>query len=315
MTDIYPNKLRAILITGVAGLLGRVIAHHFSRRGILVYGVDHSSAENAPMAELEAYCALTLPEPQFESLLAEWRPQAIIHCAGRASVPQSMQNPMEDYRQGPALTFFVLDVIRRIIPESAFLLLSSAAVYGNSSHLPISEDTSIRPLSAYGYHKLQSEMICAEFANVFGLRTASARVFSAYGPGLRRQAMWDIVYNALTQSEVRLQGTGQESRDFIHVRDVASGLDTILTKAPLSGEAHNLASGVETRIADLAKLILHEIENPPPLTFSGELPPGTPKNWQADIQQISKLGFQPQVTLADGVSNFVAWCRNEVQGV
>ena len=157
--------------------------------------------------------------------------------------------------------------------------------------------------------------MCAEFANVFGLRTASARVFSAYGPGLRRQVIWDIVHKALTQPEIRLQGTGQESRDFIHVHDIARGLEAILINALLHGEGYNLASGVETRIADLAGLILREIENPPPLTFSGELPPGTPNNWQADIKQISKLGFQPRVSLDDGITNFVAWCRNEIQGV
>jgi UDP-glucose 4-epimerase len=150
---------------------------------------------------------------------------------------------------------------------------------------------------------------------VVGLRTASARVFSAYGPGLRRQVMWDIVHKALTQPEIRLQGTGQESRDFIHMQDIARGLEAILVNAPLHGESYNLASGMETRIADLAELILDEIENPPPLAFSGKLPPGIPKNWRADIQQIRKLGFKPQVALGDGISNFVAWCQNEIQGV
>lgn len=313
---IPPTRARAvILITGVSGFIGRALARHFTKQQYKVYGIDRIPSENAPLADLQSYEQIELPNPHLRQLLVNWRPDVLIHCAGRASVPAAMQDPHADYIDGPVLTFELLEALRQDLPECAFILLSSAAVYGNPLYLPISEDAPLQPVSAYGYHKWQSEMICAEFANVFGLRTASARVFSAYGPGLRRQVMWDIVHKALTQPEIRLQGTGQESRDFIHVQDIARGLESILINAPLHGEAYNLASGVETRIVDLAGLILHEIENPPSLTFSGELPPGTPKNWRADIQQISKLGFQPQVALGDGISKFVAWCRSEIQGV
>lgn len=307
--------MNSILIVGVAGFIGRALARHLTKQQYKVYGIDRSPSENAPLADLQGYEQIELPNPHLIQLLATWQPHVLIHCAGRASVPAAMQDPHADFHDGPVLTFELLETLRRNLSECAFILLSSAAVYGNPSHLPVYEDAPLQPVSAYGYHKWQSEMICAEFANVFGLRTASARVFSAYGPGLRRQVMWDIVYKALTQSEVRLQGTGQESRDFIHVQDVARGLETILTNAPLRGEGYNLGSGVETSIGDLAHLLLREIKNAPLLAFSGELPLGTPKNWQADIQQISKLGFQPQVVLDDGISNFVAWCRSEIQGV
>ena len=307
--------MKKILITGAAGFIGRALARHFTKQQYKVYGIDRIPSENAPLADLMGYEQIELPNPHLIKLLANWQPDVLIHCAGRASVPAAMQDPHADFHDGPVLTFELLDALRQNLPECAFILLSSAAVYGNPSRLPVSEDALLQPVSAYGYHKWQSEMMCAEFANVFGLRTASARVFSAYGPGLRRQVIWDIVHKALTQPEIRLQGTGQESRDFIHVHDIARGLEAILINALLHGEGYNLASGVETRIADLAGLILREIENPPPLTFSGELPPGTPNNWQADIKQISKLGFQPRVSLDDGITNFVAWCRNEIQGV
>ena len=306
---------KVILITGAAGFIGRALARHFTKQQYKVFGIDRIPSENAPLSDLMGYEQIELPNSHLIKLLANWQPDVLIHCAGRASVPAAMQDPHADFHDGPVLTFELLEALRQNLPECAFILLSSAAVYGNPSRLPVSEDALLQPVSAYGYHKWQSEMMCAEFANVFGLRTASARVFSAYGPGLRRQVIWDIVHKALTQPEIRLQGTGQESRDFIHVHDIARGLEAILINALLHGEGYNLASGVETRIADLAGLILREIENPPPLTFSGELPPGTPNNWQADIKQISKLGFQPQVSLDDGISNFVAWSRNEIQGV
>jgi UDP-glucose 4-epimerase len=308
MTDI-----KCILITGVSGFLGRTIAHYFSRRGVLVYGVDRSSTENAPAADLKAYTALTLPDPRFESLLAEWQPQAVIHCAGRASVPQSMQNPAEDYRQGPILSFFVLDAIRRIIPECSFLLLSSAAVYGNPIRLPIREDDPLVPISAYGFHKWQSELICQEFAALYGLKTACARVFSAYGPGLRRQVIWDLTYKALTQKEILLQGTGQESRDFIHAQDIAFALETILTQAPMQGETYNVANGEQIKISELCSMILNALNLDLPVQASGLAQPGAPLDWQADISRLVELGFTPTIPLLKGILSFVRWCREEIK--
>jgi UDP-glucose 4-epimerase len=304
---------KGILITGVSGFLGRAIAHHFSRRGKMVYGVDRSSMENAPTADLKAYVALTLPDPRFESLLAEWQPQAVIHCAGRASVPQSMQNPLEDFQQGPVLSFFVLDAIRRIIPECSFLLLSSAAVYGNPARLPICENDSLVPISAYGFHKWQSELMCQEFTSLYRVKTAYARVFSAYGPGLRRQVMWDLTYKALTQKEIFLQGTGQESRDFIHSHDIALALETILTQAPMQGEAYNIANGEQIKISVLCSMILNALNLDLPVRASGIVQPGMPLDWQADISRLLELGYASKIPLLKGVHSFVTWCRKEIK--
>lgn len=307
--------MNKILIIGVAGFLGRAQARYFHQKGWKVYGLDCVAPENAPLADLVEYASLQLPDDSFGFLLKGWQPNALIHCAGRASVPQSMLDPASDYRDGPALTFFLLETLRKNLPDCTFIFLSSAAIYGNPPRLPVSEDLRPNPISVYGYHKWQSEILCAEFAQVFGLQTASARIFSAYGPGLRRQVMWDLIYKALTQPEVRLQGTGEESRDFIHMQDIARGLEVILTRAPARGEAYNLASGIETRIADLAGLILSELDQPIPVTFLGEMPPGTPGNWRSDITALSRLGFHPEVELASGVIAYTVWAAHEIRSL
>jgi UDP-glucose 4-epimerase len=304
--------MRTLLITGAAGFLGRACAHYFSRRGWQVYGVDRAAAENAPLADLQDYAMLALPHQGLIELLAKWQPQACIHAAGRASVQHSMQDPQTDFQEGPILTFHVLDSLRQAAPQCAFLFLSSAAIYGNPTSLPVSEEQPPAPLSAYGYHKWQSEILCQEYARVFGLKTASARLFSAYGPGLRRQVMWDILFKILTQEEVVLQGDGRESRDFIHSMDIAHALECILQSAPMNGEAYNVASGEETFIADLAKQIGILLGRPVSLRFSGVLPPGTPKNWRADIRRLTALGFQPRISLQQGVTAFVEWGQHEI---
>jgi UDP-glucose 4-epimerase len=299
--------MKKLLLTGAAGFLGRAITHHFLQQGWDVYGLDR--APDKPDG-LKDYAALELPHPRFAELLAEWNPHACIHAAGRASVPLSMQDPAADFKDGPALTFYLLDSLRQYAPHCSFVLLSSAAVYGNPSSLPVSEDQTPAPISAYGYHKLQSEILCREYASLFGLKTATARLFSAYGVGLRRQVIWDILQKALTQDEIILQGDGSESRDFLHSADIARALESIL-RAPMQGEAYNVSSGEETRIDALAAMIVECLASSKAIKFSGALPPGTPKNWRADIRRISALGFAPQVSLQEGITAYVEWRKNE----
>lgn len=303
--------MKKLLLIGASGFLGRAIAHHFSQQGWQVYGLDRIAAENAPMANLQEYAELGLPHPRLGELLTQWKPQACIHAAGRASVPQSMQDPASDFQDGPALTFYLLDSLKQYAPRCVFLFLSSAAVYGNPTSLPVRENQPLAPISAYGYHKWQSEILCHEYASLFGLKTASAHLFSAYGPGLRRQVMWDITWKSLTQNEVTLQGDGSESRDFLHSLDIARALECLLQSAPMQGEAYNVSSGEETSITQLAELIRTNLQRPVPFHFSGALPPGTPKNWRADIQRLAALGFQPHISLTEGVAAFVDWCARE----
>ena len=307
--------MKKILITGSAGFIGRTLVRHFTRREYQVYGMDRVHAENAPLADLIEYIQTELPSPLFGEAVQRWKPDAILHCAGRASVPGAMQDPLSDFQDDPVLTYSLLASLRDLELDCAFILLSSAAVYGNPNTLPVSEDSLPAPVSAYGYHKWQSEICCREYSSLWGMKTASARIFSAYGAGLRRQVMWDITHKALTQPEVRLQGTGRESRDFIHAQDIAQGLEAMLERAPLRGEVYNLAGGRETHIDELASLILGQLNNPISPVFSGTLPPGTPKQWCADISRIRALGFVPQVELEQGVKYFVDWCHHEITGV
>jgi len=309
------NSSKTVLITGVAGFIARYVARHFAAQGWLVIGTDSSPPENAPTANLKAYHQLRLPAPALGDLLKEYSPEVFVHCAGRASVGLSVTDPLSDFYGNTVLTLEVLNSLRIHSPNCRFIFLSSAATYGNPQSLPISEGQLTTPLSPYGFHKLQSEQLCLEFAKVYGLSTASVRIFSAYGPGLRRQVMWDICHKAIIQKSVTLQGTGQESRDFIHALDIAKALALVATDAPMQGEVYNLATGKEVTIAGLAGLILGVLEYKGILEFDGEVPTGNPLNWHADITSIKSLGFNPTVNLEDGVKTFSNWCRAELVGV
>jgi UDP-glucose 4-epimerase len=308
-------QVRSVLVTGVAGFLGRYIARYFFGQGQRVIGIDTVPPENAPLAELGAYYRLELPNPELQKVLQTHAPEVCIHCAGRASVGLSLTDPAADFQSGTLLTFEMLNALRLYAPTCRFIFLSSAAVYGDPKELPVHETYPSAPISPYGFHKWQCELVCMEFAKIYGLPTANVRIFSAYGPGLRRQVLWDICQKALTQNVIRLQGTGQESRDFIHALDIGKALSIIANVAPMQGEVYNLGSGYAVTIAELARIIIETLNLTCFPEFDGMNPVGVPLNWQADISKLNALGFTPSIPFEKGVRTFVNWCQAEIHGV
>ena len=304
-----------VLITGVAGFLGRYTAQHFLDQGWSVIGIDSASPENAPSSILSVYYNLILPDVALVSLLKKHSPSACIHFAGRASVPLSVADPSSDFYATTVMTFEILEALRLHAPECKFILPSSAAVYGNPQTLPVSETAPVDPISPYGFHKRLCEEMCLEYARIYTLPTAVARIFSAYGPGLRRQVLWDICRKEIKGEHLILQGTGKESRDFIHAIDIANGLRLIATSGDLSGGVYNLASGEETTTRKLAAYALEALGSKRSFQFDGILPAGVPVNWQANISKLGSLGFTLSVPLQKGVKTFAHWCRAELAGI
>lgn len=304
--------MKKVLLTGAAGFLGKHIGRHFAQLGWKVAGVDILAPGSVQLAAEVRYEQCVLPSPDFERILRDLQPDVCIHCAGRASVPMSMSDPAADFRDNTILTFELLDAIRRNTPGCRFILLSSAAVYGNPRALPVSENTHVAPLSPYGFHKRQCELICQEFAKIYGVPTISTRIFSAYGPGLRRQVVWDICERLLTKGSLSLSGTGQESRDFIHATDIARALALLADKAPANGEIYNLSAGRETTIAELASLLISAMGMGVEAQFDGRSRPGDPLNWRADVSKLRELGFEPAVSLEKGLADVAAWARLEL---
>lgn len=249
---------KKVLITGVAGFIGNHIARYYSQKKHHVFGIDMRAQEELPF--IDRYLSLNMPSDNMVNIIRDYQPQLCIHCAGSASIDYSVKNPVADFNSSVLATLNLLDAIRQTVPMCKFIFLSSAAVYGNSERPLINEDHPLNPISPYGFHKKISEDICKEFAVVYGLRTISVRIFSAYGTGLKRQVLWDISKKAIMDPELILEGTGNESRDFVHVSDIVGAINIISEKGLFIGEVYNVASGTEILIRDLANLLLLKLE-------------------------------------------------------
>jgi len=303
-----------VLITGVAGFIGRYIAREFAQLDWKVVGCDRAkvSKEFRALWGLSTFAHLDLIQENLDDLLKQNRPNVLIHAAGPASVPDSMIDPLGDFDSSAVTLFRVLESVRRCLPDCRLIFLSSAAVYGNPQTLPIREDHPLMPISPYGYHKLLCEKIIEEFHAVYGLRTCAARIFSAYGIGLRRQVLWDICQKALDGPTVELFGTGFETRDFVSVNDVAKAIRIIAEGAQFEGGAYNIGNGKEVRINDLAALLIAALNRDRDVRFTGVTRKGDPLRWCADVTLLQRLGYQPTVSIERGVADYGSWILENI---
>lgn len=306
-----------VLVCGVAGFLGRALAARLSSAKAVVVGLDRATPENAPLVNMSRYIMADALQLDWRQVLDEVRPTQLVVALGRASVPLSFEDPEEDFRQGVLVSQMILEAARKVADPPSVLVLSSAAVYGNPRVLPVAEDAPIHPISPYGIHKQMLELLCREYAEIHGLSVSVARVFSAYGPGLRRQILWDLLHRLRGAGPVVLRGTGSESRDFLHVRDIAEALALLMEECRFAQAGtllvRNVGSGQETSIRELGEMVMHAMDQPlDRLVFDGEADRGAPSNWRADIGRLEALGFAPSIALEEGVAQYCRWAALEL---
>ena len=306
--------MTTILITGSSGFLGSAVGGELSTAGCRVIGVDRNepTSRDGKADVFAERHTLATSDPAFAEIIRDARPDVIVHCAGPASVQDSMRDPARDFHDATAPLLDVLDAVRRAGNACRVVLLSSAAVHGQPDSLPIREDAPLRPISAYGFHKLACERLIEEFHRLYGVAGCSVRVFSAYGEGLRRQVLWDVSRRMLTKDRVTLHGTGTETRDFIHASDVARGVRVVIERGAFEAEAYNLATGRETTMRDLADMLVTAMGRSTEIAFNGLGRKGDPLRWRGDIGKMAALGFSPQVTLEQGVEDYANWVRRSI---
>lgn len=304
--------MKTVLITGVGGFLGGHAARRFARAGWRVIGVDSLAPEQARLSPGTLYHRMRLPSSSFGELVRTVEPQACVNCAGQAPAATSLEDSAAEFQDHTVVTFELLETLRMAAPQCRFLLLSSAEVYGHPISLPVAEDQRTAPLSPYGYHKLQAELLCEEFSRLHGLSATIARVFTAYGSGIRSGIAAEICTRALAGEAVTLAGTGLERRDFIHAADVAGALVLLAENGGTGADVYNVGSGEDTSVERFAQTLLSALLVQSPPSFSGHPIPGAAPVMRADIARLKRLGFAPETILPHGLQRLAAWARAEL---
>lgn len=294
-----------ILIIGSKGFIGFHAMEYFKNQNFIVLGCDVVTDYVS-----KDYYQIDATNSDFHALFEKYQFDACLNCSGAASVPLSLEFPLKDFNLNTLNVFKILEAIRTYQPSCKFINLSSAAVYGNPTQLPINEMSQLKPLSPYGIHKLQAEQIVQEFSDFYKIPTCSLRIFSAYGNGLRKQLFWDMYQKFLNADAISLYGTGKESRDFIHVDDIVRAFHLVLENGKFNGEATNIANGEEFTIEYVAELFRSNFEGHKTIAFNNQVKQGDPLNWRADISMLKSLGYQQTISLEAGIQSYIHWVNS-----
>lgn len=299
----------SVWVTGGAGFLGSHVAAALVTAGQKVTVADDFStgfASNVP--EGAAVLQAPLESGAVAEALGRERPAVIYHLAGDALVARSVADPRGDCERNLLATLALLEAVRRESPESKVLFASTGAVYGARAERPFREEDPVRPASPYAVAKLAAERYCDVYAQTYGMRTCSLRLFSAYGPRQRKQVVYDLIRKLRANpSEVELFGSGAEERDFSHVANIVDAFLLAAERAPFAGEVFNVAGDEIVTIRELAERIAAAMGVTPRLTFTRTLRPGDSERWVADTARLRALGYVPRVRLDEGLRDTVAW--------
>lgn len=292
-----------ILIIGSKGFIGSHLVRFFEQAHE-VWQCDVVTDYTSPR-----YYQIDASNADYNAIFEAQSFDVCINCSGAASVPDSIKHPYRDFLLNTANVYTMLNAIRTHCSQCKFINLSSAAVYGNPTMLPVSESAEMAPMSPYGRHKVMAEAICKEFYEEFGISTCSLRIFSAYGNGLRKQIFWDMYQKMKDSSEALFWGTGEETRDFIHIDDIAQVVNLAIQNAVFQGECINVANGQQTTISDAVRLYAQLLGYAGKIVFNGSVREGDPRFWEADIAILRSWGYKKAITLEDGLKSYIKWVQ------
>lgn len=303
-------------VTGANGFIGRHLVRESASSGHAVHGVGHGALDpaDARALGLQTWINGEVDAANLSALAAaHGLPSRVFHLAGGSSVGLSIERPFEDFSRTVASTARLLEWLRSFAPESRLIVVSSAAVYGADHTGPIPESAALAPMSPYGHHKLMMEQLCQSYVQSFGIRCMVVRLFSVYGPNLRKQLLWDIC--SRLRSEPRtldLGGTGAEIRDWTDVRDVVRLLTRVAEEAWQGNfDVINGGSGRGVSVAGIADGLIRHWQSSTVVHFSGVARPGDPTSLLADNRRVLDMNFDWHIPPERGLADYVEWFRGQ----
>ena len=305
-----------VLVTGAAGFIGSHTVDKLLADGHEVVGVDNfRSGHRANLAEADSNDRFSFVEADvsvenvLDKLVADSGATAIIHLAALVSVQDSMDNPDLNYQLNILATHRVAEAARKNGVKRA-VFASSAAIYGDTTDLPIVEETTKLPISPYGGAKLASEAILLAHGAAFGFTVRCQRYFNVFGPRQDPASPYSGVISIFDKryrdgNGVTIFGDGQQTRDFISVHDVARANVIAATTEGVSSGWANVCTGRATSLLEIAAIFgEHYPEAPAPIL--GEPRKGDIIHSRGQADLIAKeIGFTAEVSVKDGLAELI----------
>ena len=308
---------RRVLVTGAAGLLGGSVCRELLGRGATVFGLDIAwPGRDAPDAS--GFAALdgdVRDRSNLDRVLAEERVDSVIHLAAQTLVGPAVEDPVTTFRHNVEGTWTLLEACRGRSSVERIVVASSDKAYGDAGGRPYRETMALRPAHPYDSSKAMADILAQTYAHTYALPVAITRCANLYGGG---DLNWSrivpgTIRSVLVGESPEIRSDGTFLRDYLFVRDAAIGVlvlaEAVGRRPDLRGQPFNFAAGQRLTALEMVDRILAVMRSPLRPTILA-----TSRN-EVPVQRVSaararrELGWRPQVTLATGLEETVAWYR------
>ena len=301
-----------VLVTGGAGFIGSHLVEKLIHAGHSVRVLDNlSTGKTVNLAQVGGVVDLVVGDIRDTATVAACmkRMDVIVHLAAVASVQASVDDPLAAHQTNFDGTLNLLEAARQNRIKR-FLYASSAAIYGNTQALPVTEELKPNPLTPYAIDKLTGEYYLHHYFRQYGLATTAFRFFNIYGPRQNPSSPYSgvisIFMNCLQQGKpATLFGDGSQTRDFVYVDDLAGLLAQALHQPSLYGQVVNVGTGVEQSLLQLIDK-LEFLSGKPLVRKRARARTGDIARSCADISRLQRLNRTVPVTpLKEGLEKLM----------
>jgi UDP-glucose 4-epimerase len=308
-----------VLVTGGAGFVGSALVRRLLREKARITVLDDlftGRRENLPESGLEFVQGSVCDPVVVERLVA--KSDTVFHCAAR-NIVVSTRNPREDYETNIGGTLNVL-LAARARKDVRIVYTSSTSVYGNPRYLPINEDDRLSLLTPYAVSKLAGENYAMAFFESYGLPTTAVRYSNIFGPGQDPSNPYCGVVAKFVESlfagkPPAIHGDGNQTRDFTFIDDAVEATLVAATSDRAVGEVFNVGTGVETRVNEVAEILIRLIGVKVAPVHTDRRDVDNIRRRVVNIEKTRRtLRWLPEVTLEEGLRRTVEWQRGRSSG-
>ncbi|MGJ4854452.1 NAD-dependent epimerase/dehydratase family protein [Labrys sp. KB_33_2] len=326
------------LITGTAGFIGFHLARRLLADGHFVAGVDGMTpyydvtlkqARHAMLAKTNAFREHILMLEDFsalEKVVADEKPDVIVHLAAQAGVRYSLENPRAYVDANLIGTFNVME-LARAHSVGHFLFASTSSVYGANKDMPFNErERTDHPLTLYAATKKATEDMAHSYAHLWKIPTTAFRFFTVYGPwGRPDMALFKFVKATLAGEPIDVYGHGKMQRDFTYVDDLVESIARLTQVPPIEGQpvsdidslspagpyrVVNIGGGQPVGLLDYVDAVEKCLGMPVKRNFLDMQKGDVPATFAAADLLEKLIDYKPTTTIDVGVRNFVEWYRS-----
>ena len=305
-----------ILVTGGAGFIGSHVVDAFVAAGHAVAVVDNLSTGSRTWLNPKASVHIVdLRSARLGDVFAAERPEAVAHLAAQAAVGRSVVDPAFDASVNIAGGLNLLDCCRRFGVRRMIYSSSGGAGYGDTEVIPTPEGHASRPASPYGITKVAIEQYVEALGPLWGMRGISLRYANIYGPRQNPQGEAGVIaifcHRLLSGQPMIVNGDGGQTRDFVHVEDVARANVLALEREEVTGPI-NIGTGVETSVTEIARMLAAAAGSAAPPAHAPARPGEQRRSCLDPARAGRVLGWRPGVSLRDGLAATYDFFQKEI---